>query len=264
VCNGANYEALQEETVKSWDQIISEEVVYALQPVNSNLKVSNCIRHFDWVAKYYTGAFDIHLKFGLLGQRNVYFKSILSVAPPSVRDAGSNSHAVVEGGNGHHSMLVDVAELVELPERMVPIRTLVRLKRFDDCESGRGNVSDFVPVALIGRERRLRFDGKSRQSPWFIRSEQCKLPRQMVQTGAESIGEFADKHPYSVGRDSLFNLDTVPRMLNIILSSEEIGVVPKLLDFPLEFIEASAPPTKFHLRISQPNAHMANDSRLKA
>src|SRR5260370_37202580 len=94
-------EALHEEAIESWDQIISEEVVYALQPVNPNLKVSNGIRHFDWVAKYYTGAFDIHLKFGLLGQRNVYFKSILSVAPPSVRDAGSNIHAVVEGGNGH-------------------------------------------------------------------------------------------------------------------------------------------------------------------
>lgn len=255
-----NLLALREETLEFWDEGISEKIVYALQPINPNLKISNGIRHFDWVAKYYSGAFDIYLKFGFLSQRDAYFESILSVAPPSLGDCVIETDLILEMTNSDDSMLVNVAEPVKLPQGVVPIRSRVWLKRVNHREGSGRNVSDFIPITLVGRERYLGLYRKRSHSARFICREQGKLPSQMVEAGAQCISKFSNKHSYSIGSDFLFDLDSIPRILNIVLSADEVGIFPKFLDFPLEFIEASAPPTKFHMRIGKPDAHRSNDS----
>ncbi len=257
-------EASREETGKTWDCIVSDEIVYAAKPLHADLEIRNGISRFDWLSKYDSGDFYIELKFVFFGERDTYFDAIIRVVPPSCGNRWSDGDFKKDMAHGNDLMLVDVTKSIQLPKGMVLERrpSFIRLKRFDDAESSRKDVSDFFLIAPITEGRTLGIDRETRLPSRFIGSEQSKLPSQMVKARTESIGEFSDKHTYRVGRDFLFDVDTIPRILHIVLSRDEVGIFPKFRDFPIQFVEAFVRPTQFHLRVGQPDAHRPHDTSL--
>jgi hypothetical protein len=53
----------------------------------------------------------------------------------------------------------------------------------------------------------------------------------------------------------LLDIDTIPRMFKVIFLVDDVSALAKSGDLSLEFVEALISPTKFHLGISQSNAH---------
>lgn len=257
-------EALREEVGKSWGQIVSDELVYVLQPLKRDFEVRRRISGFNWVSKYDCGEVYIDVKFAFLGERNTYFNAMIRIASPNSGNCGRDRDLECDVTDRDDPMLVDVAKSIQLPEGMILERrpSFIWLKRLDNGERWLGNINDFFLVTFVGDGRTLGINGESSLPSRFIGSEQRKLPSQMVKPRPESISELPDKHTYRVGGDFLFDIDAIPRLFNVVLSVDEVGIFPKFGDFPLEFIEALIPPTKFHLRIGKPDPHRLHDTAL--
>lgn len=133
--------SLREEDFKSWDSIVSDEIVDCAQAVESDFKTRDCVSLVDWLSKYNSGDIYMELNLALLGERDSYFRCVLDVAPSSITDS-KNAKLKFNIADGDNLMLVDVAKLIDSPKRMVFERrpTGVRLKRLNEFEGLRRHV----------------------------------------------------------------------------------------------------------------------------
>src|ERR1700678_3228675 len=98
---------LREEARKSWDHIISDELIYFVQPLGGNLEVSH-----PFAEKYLKGEywFEMHFTARVRKQWEVHFQVIVEVAnvsPPRLGRAGQ-CHGKDSGVGGHRAVLVHI------------------------------------------------------------------------------------------------------------------------------------------------------------
>jgi len=246
---------LREEARKSWDYFESDEIIYFAESSKSNLEIGDSVRCVDWVSKYNVGDIYLELKAVLLGERNSYFNYVIEVLPEYLTNA-IHSNGKLDTAKGHDLMLVDVAKFVQLPEGMTLkcCPSFVRLKRLDNAESYRRDVSNFFPITLIAGERDLGINRETRLPSGFVSGEQRELPSEVVETGTNGIGELTNQQRKWIGCNSLFNPRDVCSFFKIILSGDGVGIFPIAPDFPFEFVEVFIRPTKFHLCVNNPYA----------
>src|SRR5437879_1635858 len=73
---------LAEESLESWDSIISDKFIYVAEPFPVNGEIRRCIGGVDWVSKLDSCTFDIELNFILFGERNSYFRCVINFVAP--------------------------------------------------------------------------------------------------------------------------------------------------------------------------------------
>jgi len=247
----------REEGLEFWDSIVSDEVVYLAQAVHSNLEARDRIRGLDWLSEYNLGNIHIELRLVFFGQRNTHYRCVIEIASPNLRNV-EDANLKLDAGDTDELVLVHIAESIQLPEGVILKRcpSLVRLKGIDSPFHGSRKfhvarkVSDTVPIPGL-RVRRSSEDGESSPVIRGVSGKQSELPCKMVETRPEIVSKLPNKHANWVGSDFLLNAKEMPRVLDIILSREEVCIIPKFFDFSLQFVEALIPPTKFHLCMGQ-------------
>ena len=170
-----------EEDFKSWDCIESDKIVYCAQTIKLDFETRDRVGLVDWFSKNNSGDIYMELNLAFLGERNVYFRCVADVAPPSIGDS-ENAELKFNVADSDNLVLVDVAKLVDLPQGMIlkgwPSR--IRLKRLNNLEGFRGYASNLFIEALIARSGTLGLDRECGQSSGLIRGQQRQLPSEMV------------------------------------------------------------------------------------
>jgi hypothetical protein len=246
-----DYFILREELRKSGDYHQSNKIVYLEKPVAGQLKVTTGLPE-----DYLHGNRWIEVYFSVGGNWNMDFVTTLEV--DLVNGRFNNIlpvHSEGMGVNGNEFVFVDVAKPVELPEsmRLEGIPTIVRLKRLDNSNGIRADAIsqavESLPTSAIVplQDRKLNvligeFGVEARQ-----------LPRQLVETGTETITKVSDRHT-NLERDfSKFYANDVQTIFNIILRHNGIGfIAKKSVEFPIKFVEVSLRPCGFHFKMGQP------------
>jgi hypothetical protein len=250
--------SLREERFKSWDCIVSDELVYGFETINSNLEITVHSGLLDWFAKYNSGDLYLELNLVFLGKRNCYARCVaIGVGGATRATDAIDAQPEINRTNSDNLMLVDIAKLVDLPEgvRLKRWPSRIWLKGLDDLQSFRGYAGDLFIETLTHRTGTLGFNREGGQPTGFISSEQSKLPSKLIQAGANTISEFPNEGADGIRDKCLCSAQDVPSLFNIIVSVFGIGFAfSKARDFLPELVEVFVRPTKLHLCIGKSNA----------
>jgi hypothetical protein len=238
---------LLEEARKSWDYIISDEIVYGSECCEPNLEPAITTR--DWLAEYDLHRLWFEVRSKHIGERDPYLYAVIELADRVVRRSNTD-HSTLDLRllDRQRSMLVNSAEPIENPEGMVlePLPSVIRLKRLNYLYSIRKHVLNRVSepeLRMVSNGERGLSMGAGNMKP---REEPCKL----IQTGSQAIGEFSNKH-CDLGRNGLvLNANDVPELLWIILARDGVRFrVRDLSKFGFEFVEVRPCPGNLQLYI---------------
>lgn len=211
---------LFEEARKSWDYVVSDELVYV--GYLDNVQLDNM-----HVAKQYAqgaGRVEIHLT--LHGKRNAHFCAIVRRCHfRDVHYGGRKLKHNIAAGRRDASVLVKVAHLVKAPEKMLlnRIRSIVWLKRFDDLDCICGHTPsvalESIPAVGVVRvvNRELGMLGRRPRLP-------CQLKDKLIQRGPKTIKQIASNERKPVGDIGKFDLEHVPLALRIVLLGKQMRV----------------------------------------
>jgi len=241
-----------EEARKSWEHVVSDEVVYVCESTLPNFK--RLPGAIDWLTKYKLGRLWVELHFVLQGQRNGYFNAIVEFAGNKRGNGFRLDDSEAQGSriDRHHNVLVEVAKVVQLPQGVIlkGCPSVVRLQLFDDHNRYAAHRFD-RPVKL--RPTLPTADaknGEGRVSGWLGTIEQRELPRQLIQTGPKAVSELANEQRDGLRHGTHLKPDDVAGVLNIVLFYDgTVFTSPVSHKFRVESIEVLFRPAGFHIRI---------------
>ena len=220
---------LIEEARKSWNHAISDKIVYSIEPFESNLNPSvhiakNYIEGNVWIECHLTFEAERNRHYVVLLDFNRGLQTRRKVRKPIMY------HRAV---NGNSSVLVNIANRVQSPEKTASdccgIRSMVRLKRFDDvaCICGHpGSLALKGSPRLFGEFIQDRELSSLRQR----RSQLSEIEDQLIQRRSQRVEEVSRNEGNMIGDLLWLNPDSVASILNIILKEKSIG---------LRFVEGS-------------------------
>jgi hypothetical protein len=156
-----HYVELREEARKSWEYVISNEIVYLPNSVevfaNSSLVPAKI---------YLEKAGRVQLQFRFFGQRDFYFEAIME--PVDVDKGGSlfgcmdvdKSNLKITALSRDSTMFVDDVQAMQSPERMgfVACPSVIRLKRVDLCDGLNRRDPFSLPLKPISAVSVVNFD----------------------------------------------------------------------------------------------------------
>src|SRR5262249_7917611 len=157
-----NEHGLLEEARESWDYRISDELVYLVEPIGRNRKIT-----LDIAKCYLQRRLWIEVHILLKRKWNRYYIAIAKLANEASKTARELRKVDIHPHppNGNASIFVDIRQLVQLPQKSILIRCpiVVRLKTFDNCDSPIGHVfkgsfnrSRRAFVVPLAADRKLR------------------------------------------------------------------------------------------------------------
>jgi hypothetical protein len=209
---------LLKEAQKSWEHIISDEVVYSLQSDNvarnSFMGIAkNYIEGYAWI--------EAHITFEVDGRTNhacviVEFAEgdefLRKVGKPKTRDVFID---------GNPPMLINVAEQVESPEKValdgcLGIRSRVWLKRVNNLACFCG----YSPRVITKLNGIALCEDRELGSLGIGNIDMCQHPHELIQGRAQTIQEVANDEGEHVGDVLHFNTNDVPLSFKIILTDK--------------------------------------------
>lgn len=165
----------REEARKSWDHVVSDKIVYAAQSLETNLEFGRFADSVHWLSKYHLGNIYIELKIFLFPEGNHYLNSILEIPPPGLRDSVDSD---MEGGvtHGDDAMLVDIAELIQLPKGMILKRcpTAIWLKKPDFLNGSSGHPTNHLAETFLTSPVRIGMDREGGFATGLPRRASCQ------------------------------------------------------------------------------------------
>jgi hypothetical protein len=239
---------LLKESRKSWENVISDVVVYSLDPLevafDSFVKVTKDYLVGDaWM--------EFHLTFE--GQGHTHFAGILE---SNVRRNIFGKFEIYHGAvGGDSSMLVEIAHGIKSPKKVfpdsVPISSVVRLKRFDNenCICGYSGsvlqepISSFMPL-----DRELSSFGVGS-------SNVGQRPDQLIQRRSQTIEQISNDQRDDIGSLLEFDENIEPLIFNILLSDKGVGLgFVENIKFMPKSIKVYFRPSSFEIGVSQTHA----------
>jgi hypothetical protein len=263
-----HYEDLREESHKSWQHSVSDEIVYLPEAVfglNKGIGISDRIAPAEI---YRNGDAWVELQFVLVGERGAHYVAIIEslnsdVLPCSFGKVNQDFPSV--GRNP--PVLVEVTHSVEPPQGMsfVGCPSVIRLKRFDLSDGIVRDILDLgcppldVPVGL----RQMREDRElSAVSGEFRNLERQvrQTPDQLIQGGSHTVERIADDQTRGVRDIVMPEAKDVPLSFQIIITLK--GIWLSFRDEPLKFniegVKMYLRPTKFQIGIEE-SGHIPNN-----
>jgi len=234
---------LREEARKSWDCIVSDEIVYRAKPIHMNYR-----RSFGRIPKSNSECANwSFLHFRLVGQRHFHYSSIIEHLD-AIRNPFWNLDVKVGRVHRNQSVLSDVAKLIQLPQGMIleGLPSVVRLKRFDDGDCDCWNILRNPLEMPLAVRAQLPTHGELSSSIGSLCGQQGQLPSQMVERCPQTVQTVQRNNREALGGKRHLNPNDVPLILKIILGmdTERLRIVlVKDLQFLIESFEMLIPPT---------------------
>lgn len=209
---------LREESRESWDHIISDKFIYAIdsRPIDFNSLVG--------VAKDYINRdIWVELHFVLHAQGKIHYSVVVEYDEVSRNAAGEtkiNGVAV----DRNPTMLVDIAQFIELPKEIVfyacAIPSAVRLKRIDNCDCAYWNSAEVFIKPRKGLFVPQIKNWKLGVLSILPGSMSSQSPHQLIESGAQTKENIASDDGQVCGRIDDFNLNLIHSSLNVVFASE--------------------------------------------
>ena len=237
---GRGYHALLEKARESWDHFLTDELVYAVEPI----KVDRDFKG-GYVERYVRSHFQVELAFayGIDG----YLVAIIEAASSDdPRHVAELDHHLAKARDDF-AVLVDSVDLVEPPEMLYerPIASVVRLKAFDHFMGLREHVQEF-PVSTTASIFELAGvveDGELCCTSRFSvpRVLERQLPSQVVKCRSEVVGDVPNSDAPLRRRLSVdFEVKNVLRAFTVVLGLDRVGLrvsSEELKDFRIQGVE---------------------------
>jgi hypothetical protein len=241
---------LREEARKSWDYVISDEIVYFAEPVQGNREVAHVVSK-----KYFEGDlwFEIHITFPSDGQGETHLEVVLEL----MHVFGPTSQGKVQTDrtrvNRDRAVLVHGPEFVQLPKEVVPvgIPSVIRLKKVDNlCHCGWKKSEPVSVVSIVNsgtREGDVSFISLGKDT---LGIEMRQGPCQLIQGRSQATYEVSEQHWNQIG--PTINLDpaNVKEIFKIVIIDDGIGFRGNpLLDFAPQRLEVFVRPAGLHFYV---------------
>jgi hypothetical protein len=241
---------LREEARKSWQNFISNEIVYLPQ---SNARDFELSHEFAKQYAHRNRWLEVHATFEEQFQRDIHFKSIIEVANVEVAMPVVEREMDVEAIPIHRDgpVFVHNPEFVQLPEGIIPegISSVIWLKAVDDiCHCTWKQLEPVRVIAVAGASR-----GETNplffplsENPSFV--EMGQLPSQLIEGRPETTDKISEVHGNAFGHFRKFEPKYMPLFLKICLLGNDavVRIIKPLIQFRLKRIEVFLRPTGFH------------------
>jgi hypothetical protein len=241
---------LLEEARKSWNQIISNEVVYFLDVPTLTFDApkgiaKDYLKGQVWIECHVT--FQLRFK----PKRDIHYIVILEAGELRNTLRKLNPHRYTVSGNPH--VLVNVAHFVESPKKvaLLGVPSVIRLKAFNDGHclcgySSRASLNQFGVGLLKDGElgilgiRQLQF---------------CETPNELVQRGTEIVKNISNNKRNSVGNVLDPKFDSAALIFRIVIDNEStwLSFAESLHFFP-QSVKVFFRPGGLKIGISQAHA----------
>jgi hypothetical protein len=246
---------LREEARKSWDHVVSDEIVYSVEAVARNLQLPH-----TFAEKYIDGSgwFEMHFTTQEEGQGEMHFNAILEVADVGFPHFKGRRKADPEIVAIHRNspVLIHRPEFIQLPKGIVPvgIPSEVRLKSVEDlCHCGWKKAAPELVGAVIVLE-----DQKTdiplvlfREMPVAVKVSES--PSQLLQGGSQATQEIAEQDGNKFAIHAEFDAKEVQCLIEICVfaDGESFRVLKPHFHFRLKGIEVKLCPTGFHFKLGE-------------
>ncbi|MBF8267385.1 MAG: hypothetical protein HW388_893 [Dehalococcoidia bacterium] len=245
--------SLREKARESWEYAISNVLVYLGKFPDADDQAVNFAAE-----EYIRGRWWCELHLCLDGDGHSHYVCIIETANMRL-DAFRNLEVERGALSRNDPMFVNIAQLIELPEKVVFVRwpSVVRLKRLDFISGSRRDITDDLrkPSHVF---RGIFTDNRELSSvKWPVLSGQRKLPSNMVEGRPElEYGIACNYGEMGVNHRNL-NSHDIESMLGIFLCGNAKGFcINELAQFHVENIEVFFRPFDPQSRILEARGHV--------
>ena len=249
--SSTNPRLLLEEARKSWNHIVCDKIVYSIDPVNVALDTGTHVAKDYLVGNNWI---ECHLTFEAKGHS--HYVALLKFDKGrdtcrDVRKSESDSTTV----NRNPSVLINVTDSVQLPEKTAPdrggIRSVAWLKRLDNgpCISGDpvSLLTEPIPTLPVPRIENRELGALGIGSGEFGERE-----NQLIQRGSEAAKQVPDDKGDTVRDFVHLNSYSIEAMLDIILRKEGVGLrFVEDIDFAPQSVKVLLGPGRLQIGINQ-------------
>jgi hypothetical protein len=254
-----HYASLREEAHKSWEHSFGDECVYLPEAV---FGLNKSIRIGDRIAPaeiYRYGNAWVELQFVLVGERGAYYVAVIESLDGDVlpRSFGKVNQDFAPVGR-NPPVLVEVTHSIQPPQRMrfVGLPSVIRLKRFDLCDSLIGDISHLAlpPLNVSGSFRQVVEDGELSGAGREFRNRDRQVrqtPHQLIQRGSHAVQRVPHNQTRRVGNIVMLEAKDVPLIFKIIVTLKGIRLSfrDELRKFNVESVKMYLRPTEFQIGI---------------
>lgn len=239
---------LLKESRESWDEVVSNELVYSFDPVQ--IAVNPLVK----IAKDYAEGnvwVELHLTFH--GKGNVHYAAIVEadkrhdLCGKLKIDRGSMS--------GDSSVFVNDAQIVETPQQMISdalaIPSVVRLKRINNGNCLCGYTSSLFPESpkAVGVGF---FQNRELSTFGVFDGQPCEMPDQLIQRGSKTIQQVTHNEGNGIRGLVDFDPDIIPSLFRIYFFDKlvRLGFVETFQFLP-QSLKVFLRPTCLEIGVSQ-------------
>ena len=131
------------------------------------------------------------------------------------------------------------------------IPSLIRLQRLDNQNGLAGNVPGDAPKPLLASLRPLPVNGKGGITGRGVPAQQGQLPRELIKTRPQVVGELADQQRDLVGDDIQLKASDVHSLFYLIMFRDSYCLMTKKpLNSFLQSLEVYFRPQGFYAGVS--------------
>ena len=254
---------LREEARKSWDYVVSDEVIHRSDVIYGDYQFSHVLAE-----QYLDGDswFEAHWTLIKLGQRETHFQCIYEVAQVSSTSEDRKVESKRIGIHRDRPMFVHSPKLIELPERMSPvvIPSAIRLKLVDDvCHCG---WKQLAPVLVGGV---VLLEDQKTNLPLFGAVEalkgrkMCESPSQLVKSCPEATNEITEQHGNDFRHNLVLNPADMDGLIEIVIVGDGVWFrINPVLNGYLKRVEMKLRPTGFHIYVDEPRVNRCHGDSL--
>jgi len=251
-----HYAALREEAHKSWQYIVSDEIVYLPETISVLNEAVGIDGRIALAEIYRNGNAWIELQFGLVGDRDTHYQAVIEALN---RDefcrAWGNVNEDFTSVSRNPPVLVEVTHSIQPPERVrfVGCPSVIRLKRFDLVDGFIGNSDNLVAKSLndLFGSRHVAKDGKLNGRRRTGNGQLRQTPKKLIESGAHAVKGISDDQARSVGHVIMLEPKDVSLLCKIIITVKSIRLSfsDEPLKFDIESLKMHLRPTKFQIGI---------------
>lgn len=222
-----DYGSLREESRKSWDNAVSDELVYLNDPLKIARDIDRGV-HGEIPKNYIKGNLWVegHLTFVFEGHAEHLLFSIEFYNPKDIGCGVGKIKSYLLAMNRDSPVLVDVAESVKSRQQVERgICSVIRLKRLDDahCSCGyfRRVLTELLPISngIMIEDRKLRMGGVSDAYLAF-----GQRPNGLVKRGSETVEKISGDKRDWIGNLQNLKANSMASLLYIILGENTYRV----------------------------------------
>jgi hypothetical protein len=241
---------LWKEARESWDYLVTDELVYAVESIETHSVLGATLPLEGYLNDQQFFEFTFSLGGGI-------YAAMVEFAKPEDMRASRNPGTDLQEIRNDNLMLVDAIEFMEPPQivNIRPIRSIVRLKLFDDWVGSGKNIPELTPpsggflVELTGRVE----DGEFRTSTRIISDKQSQLPSQMIEGRSQIESNIANQNPPANRRLlANFKCEDFPRLISIFYGDNGAWIqLHEVPEFPVKDIEVFLRPINLQPNVIQ-------------